>query len=51
MPSQSNPDALRKKREGGAEEGTKLSSRARVICQSRKYSLVYKSNIKNEEEN
>ena len=32
VPSKSNPDALRKKREGGAEEGTKLSSRTRVIC-------------------
>ena len=28
MPSKSNPDALQKKREGGAEEGTKLSARA-----------------------
>ena len=61
VPSKSNPDALRKKREGGlrakrtyviqweltlskalarsdrrmqAEEGTKLSARAKVICES-----------------
>ena len=36
VPSRSNPDALRKKREGGAEEGTKLSSSTRVTCRSRK---------------
>ena len=34
VPSKSNPDALRKKREGGAEEGTKLSARAKVVCES-----------------
>ena len=36
VPSKSNPDALRKKREGAAKEGTKLSSTTRWNCQSQR---------------
>ena len=33
MPSKGNLDALQERR-GGVEEGTKLSARAKVICES-----------------
>ena len=51
VPSKSNPDALQKKREGGAEEGDQtLFKHHGNLSISRVRSFVERSNIKDEEE-
>ena len=52
MPSKSNPDALQKKREGGAEEGdqTLFKHHGNLSIAKVRRSFVMKSNIKDEEE-